>query len=195
MFIKDKPLGYNIFIVDWSRGAYNFNYFEAAADMSDIHRIGHSLGATIAGFAGKVLKPGLNFRSVNETLRLDRMDADHVEVIHTAIGGIIENSYGIAESVGDFDFYIYGEADQPQCSIFKLFPNALVHGTFKTYTCNHTFAYVLSLVDPEYLQEDCQLVGIQCKDYKKLHIENCKDCGDDGKKCAALTSFDKDDRI
>uniref|UniRef100_T1L338 Lipase domain-containing protein n=1 Tax=Tetranychus urticae TaxID=32264 RepID=T1L338_TETUR len=119
MFIKDKPLGYNIFIVDWSRGAYNFNYFEAAADMSDIHRIGHSLGDHIAGFAGKVLKrakfviarilliiqldpAGLNFRSVNETLRLDRMDADHVEVIHTAIGGIIENN---------FDFYIYGEAE------------------------------------------------------------------------------------
>ncbi|KAH3755770.1 hypothetical protein DPMN_190469 [Dreissena polymorpha] len=70
----------NVFAVDWSNGADNFNYLEAAANTrvvgaliaqfktqlhttahaqyGDFHLFGHSLGSHISGYAGERI-PGL----------------------------------------------------------------------------------------------------------------------------------------
>lgn len=79
MKIKDNLLAIesvNVFAVNWAAGASGLDYFNAATNAkvcgtsignfisrtgitaSNVHCIGHSLGAHVCGFAGKVTKLG-----------------------------------------------------------------------------------------------------------------------------------------
>ncbi|XP_031351439.1 lipase member H-A-like [Photinus pyralis] len=97
----------------------------------NIHVVGHSLGAQIAGMAGAYIKQNCN-RSVaritgldpasigylcagaNEC-RLDETDADFVDVIHTDSGG-----YGTTFNSGHTDFYPNNGIWQPNCVDLKI---------------------------------------------------------------------------
>lgn len=83
---------------------------------------GHSLGAHAAGFTGKKLRrgriqvivgldpsgPGFWFSGPSK--RLDRTDANYVEVIHTNAGIL-----GMTTAIGTSDFYVNGGSLQPGC--------------------------------------------------------------------------------
>lgn len=134
---------FNIVVVDWSAGDTNTNYLTArsrvssvgeavalfidflvntgGASYSDIYIAGHSLGAHVAGFAGKNTAlpirfisgldpagPLFSLNSPNE--RIDAADADYVEIIHTN-GNIL----GFGDPIGDADFYPNGGNSQPGC--------------------------------------------------------------------------------
>ncbi|XP_045761782.1 lipase member I-like [Maniola jurtina] len=92
---------------------------------SDIHIIGHSLGAHIAGFAGKTFREqtgkclgrisGLDpagpcFNAVHPDARLKHTDADFVSVMHTDV-----TLFGIKDPVGHQDYYPNGGSSQPNC--------------------------------------------------------------------------------
>lgn len=95
-------------------------------DLSRIHIIGHSLGAHTAGFAGKLISSGkvgritgldparLGFQlylDPNGKRRLNKSDADFVDVIHTDIGLV-----GYVAPIGHADFYPNrGSPPQPGC--------------------------------------------------------------------------------
>lgn len=82
-------------------------------DVNNIHLIGHSIGAHIAGKAGQVvtersgkvlpritgLDPARPCSTVDQH-NLQKGDAKFVDVIHTNAGVL-----GISEAVGDIDFY------------------------------------------------------------------------------------------
>ncbi|XP_071784162.1 pancreatic lipase-related protein 2-like [Asterias amurensis] len=92
----------------------------------DVHMLGHSLGAHLAGYTGMFLNgqigriSGLDparpeFREYLGTsdCHLDRTDADFVDVIHT--DGPL-HLFGLYEPVGHQDFYPnHGDLDQPGC--------------------------------------------------------------------------------
>ncbi|KAL0828988.1 hypothetical protein ABMA28_003868 [Loxostege sticticalis] len=105
---------------------------------SKITLIGHSLGAHIAGIAGKRVHEvtgkllsriaGLDpagpcFSNVSLAGRLDPGDAEYVDVIHTN-GGML----GLLEPVGQKDFYPAGGMTQPGCFLS---------------TCDHSRAWQL----------------------------------------------------
>uniref|UniRef100_A0A182Y8X3 Lipase domain-containing protein n=1 Tax=Anopheles stephensi TaxID=30069 RepID=A0A182Y8X3_ANOST len=91
-------------------------------DMSQVHLIGHSLGAHLAGLSGKRVTTGRVgaivgldpagplFSSRDSTTRLDSTDAQYVEVIHTN-GGTL----GMYDPIGTADFYPNGGKSQPGC--------------------------------------------------------------------------------
>ncbi|RXG54816.1 Pancreatic triacylglycerol lipase [Armadillidium vulgare] len=97
--------------------------------LPDIHSIGHSLGAHIAGFSakpflgrvGKIsgLDPaGPYFRELNSSKRLDKTDAFYVDVIHTnACNDSLYwmDCFGLNENIGHSDFYPNGGEHQPAC--------------------------------------------------------------------------------
>lgn len=138
--IKDELLkreDANIFAIDWSEGSSGYNYYDVANNAKkcasdivqfihlsninpkSIHCIGHSLGAHICGFVGKKTKlarisamdpAGPLFKGASAYGRLDKGDADYVDVLHG--DGLI----GIQDELGHKDFYPNGGAKQPNCS-------------------------------------------------------------------------------
>lgn len=97
-------------------------HYEKGLNASSVHIIGHSLGAHIAGFAGRSLSSGKVARITgldpaapgfvfDATARLKLEDAKFVDVIHTCAGLV-----GLPMAIGHIDFYPNsGYPSQPGC--------------------------------------------------------------------------------
>jgi len=147
--INGEPARYedfNVIVCDWSRISSNINYYKVAktvedmgalladlvrylhqeADMhyDDVYVIGHSLGAQIAGSAGKQIKPhrfntiyaldpaGPQFREKSDEYRIDASDASYVESIQTSV------SFGFEQPVGHATFYPNYGKNQKKCYVY-----------------------------------------------------------------------------
>ncbi|KAL1517858.1 hypothetical protein ABEB36_001566 [Hypothenemus hampei] len=111
----------------------------------DVHIIGHSLGAHVAGVGadgieggrriGRItgLDPaGPGYGDVSEEMRLDSQDAKLVDVIHTFMRFI-----GTTKPLGHVDFYPNGGQYQPGC------PNVSSLKVADSIFCNHGRSYEL----------------------------------------------------
>lgn len=139
---------FNVIVVDWSAGAETINYISARnrvgvvgavtsqliqmisrqypqAHPRDMVVVGHSLGAHVAGFAGKnqlgenrlgaivALDAALPLFSIEQPAqRVNMNDAILVESIHTN-GGLL----GFDVPLGHSNFYPNGGTNQPGCGI------------------------------------------------------------------------------
>ncbi|XP_054081755.1 phospholipase A1-like [Zeugodacus cucurbitae] len=133
----------NVFIVDWGKRAMNGDYRFAAMSVEpiggivadfmnflcrvfavEIYVIGHSLGAHVAGFAGKKFDCGTIktiwgldpaqplFDYCNSKKRLCNTDAFYVEILHTNAGFL-----GFEKPIGNASFYANGGRMQKGCGI------------------------------------------------------------------------------
>ncbi|XP_048506725.1 pancreatic triacylglycerol lipase-like [Athalia rosae] len=155
---------YNVILIDWGplaastfylgpmsntgrvgEHAGNFIDFlarEAGLNTKDVHFIGHSLGAHVAGNAGHhttmgpigrctgldPAMPGVHIFSSEET-RLDASDAIFVDIIHSC-GGVL----GYFQPLGHADFYPNGgTAVQPGCCCVLEFLESCSHGRSHVY--------------------------------------------------------------
>lgn len=142
------------------------NLEEFGANAEDLHLIGISLGAHIAGWAGKYfwqfkklrlgrvtgLDPaGPCFSYAYSDQRLDKTDASYVDVIHS--NRLVQ---GVVEPLGHADFYLNGGGPtQPGC----VMP-----------TCCHLRAaevYIQSIKTPK------SFVGVRCKSWKHFMANAC----------------------
>lgn len=186
----------NVIIVDWVAGAASPNYGNAAAnakscadeltqflianqvDRSKIHCIGFSLGAHVCGFIGKQMKlkriTGLDpagpvFKDAATSGRLDKSDADFVDVINT--NGV----FGIYQSLGHKNFYPNGSPLQPGC----LFKNALweIKTTDEKVVnlagCSHIRARTYFI---ESINSSCKFNAFACANYDKFTKGRCTKC-------------------
>ena len=141
---------FNIISVDWG-DLESINYLQAVAltkpvadhttklvkimkDLGifdNIHVVGHSLGAHVAGFLGQKVQqmgfgtlkritgldpagPGFGWNGPDG--RLDKTDAEFVDVLHTNSGMLLEGALSIKNPIGHVDFYPAGGSHQPGCS-------------------------------------------------------------------------------
>jgi len=163
--MKDSILArydYNVILVDWHKGAnvgvFNLDYPKASQNtrvVGDIlgqliqdlgsranlnpentHCIGHSLGAHICGYSGKVqtlgrisgLDPaGPYFENTPDYVRLDAKDADFVDNVHTDGEPLLSAGFGMMQAIGDVDFYPNGGKDQPGCRNYSGCSHAASH--------------------------------------------------------------------
>ncbi|KAK6635543.1 hypothetical protein RUM44_000795 [Polyplax serrata] len=96
------------------------------ADPGKFHLIGHSLGAQICSYLAKEV-PGIarltaldpaqpGFEGFDKLVRLDKSDAEFVDVIHTSAKPLIPTfGFGMIAPYGHVDFYMNGGFDQPGC--------------------------------------------------------------------------------
>nr|DBA14761.1 TPA: hypothetical protein GDO54_004053 [Pyxicephalus adspersus] len=191
--------------VDWRRGSGNLlQYYQAANNgrvvgaeialliqklqiifnynSSNIHIIGHSLGAHIAGEAGK-RTPGVGritgldparllFEDTAEEVRLDPSDANFVDVIHTDTMAII--GLGIIKPIGHYDFYPNGGQHMAGCPHKLAF---LGKDILETIACNHFRAfryYTHSIRSPEGFR------SYPCNSYKNFISGSCFPCPPQG---------------
>ncbi|XP_017762938.1 PREDICTED: phospholipase A1-like [Eufriesea mexicana] len=102
----------------------NFLRAHAGLQTSKLKIIGHSLGAHIAGLSAREVSKSSRvpevialdpakplFDSKNPGERVDKTDANNVQVIHTCAGLL-----GLDKDVGTSDFYANGGRNQPGCS-------------------------------------------------------------------------------
>ncbi|XP_039966501.1 endothelial lipase [Bactrocera tryoni] len=145
---------------------------------ADVHIIGHSLGAHIAGnigdfFNGSLgrvtgLDPALPLFTTLSTDSLHATAAQFVDVIHTDFP-----VFGDGTPRGDIDFYPnFGTAPQPGCADMDvlLIAKQLL---FEQYSCSHNravFLYAESIGQPKSFPAiSCTLNGI-----KMLNTNNCR---------------------
>ncbi|XP_063289826.1 pancreatic triacylglycerol lipase-like [Pelobates fuscus] len=167
----------NCFCVDWSGGSRTL-YTQASNNIrvvgaevayfidilssnfgyspSNVHVIGHSLGAQAAGEVGKRRRgiariTGLDpaepyFQGTPAEVRLDPSDGLFVDVIHTDAAPIIPNlGLGMSQLAGHLDFFPNGGEEMPGCAKNALSQivdlDGLWQGTRDFVACNHLRSY------------------------------------------------------
>ncbi|CAK1553356.1 unnamed protein product [Leptosia nina] len=134
-----------------------------------IHLIGFSLGAHVAGIAGRLVKKKLN-RSLQKitaldparpcflkpsSYRLKRDDASFVYVLHTSSGVV-----GLEQPLGHVDVYANGvDSAQPECKDRAV-----------SVECDHAQAWKLFSAS---VGNDSLLVGAHCATWEELEGKRC----------------------
>ncbi|OXU30542.1 hypothetical protein TSAR_002870 [Trichomalopsis sarcophagae] len=196
----------NIVCVDWGPGSAVPNYVRAAANtrlvgrqlaklvrslnvpLENIHMIGFSLGAHVAGFAGAELgnvsritgldPAGPLFEAQDPRARLDETDAQFVDVIHSNGEQLILGGLGSWQPMGDVDFYPNGGKMQSGCS--NLFVGAVSDIIWSSPVegrslCNHRRAYKLFT---DSISPKCRFPAFPCElGYDGLIKGQCFPCG------------------
>ncbi|XP_075071208.1 pancreatic lipase-related protein 2-like isoform X2 [Mixophyes fleayi] len=165
----------NCFSVSWSGGSHAL-YTQAANNvrvvgaelslfikdlvdnhgyhLANVYLIGHSLGAHVAGEAGK-RRPGIAritglspagpyFEDTPPEVRLNHADAVFVDAIHSDGTSIIANlgfgGFGMMEPVGHLDFYPNGGKHMPGCAKVHFVHydiDDIIAGIDEKVICNH----------------------------------------------------------
>ncbi|XP_044155686.1 pancreatic lipase-related protein 2-like [Bufo gargarizans] len=159
-----------------------------------VHIIGHSLGAHVAGEAGK-RHPGirritgldparLHFEDTPSEVSLDASDADFVDVIHTDTDMFL--GLGIRKPVGHFDFYPNGGRHMPGCPNRLSFLNNM-NDIVEFIACNHLQAFRYYT---ESVRNPGGFLSYPCPDYHMFEAGSCFPCPADG--CPPMGHFSEE---
>ncbi|XP_060787013.1 endothelial lipase [Neoarius graeffei] len=146
---------------------------EQQLPLENVHLIGYSLGAHVAGYAGAFvhgtvgritgLDPaGPMFEGAEPNKRLSPDDAKFVDVLHTYTREALGVSIGIQQPIGHIDIYPNGGEVQPGCALGDVLTSATTGGFMGMMKCEHERAvhlFVDSLMDREHTSFAYQCTG------------------------------------
>uniref|UniRef100_A0A8C4JT16 Triacylglycerol lipase n=1 Tax=Dromaius novaehollandiae TaxID=8790 RepID=A0A8C4JT16_DRONO len=148
---------------------------------SEIHLIGHSLGAHTAGEAGRRTQgirriTGLDpagpfFEGTPPEVRLDPSDARLVDVIHSNGARFPAVGLGMYNTTGHLDFYPNGGTVMPGCNDLILQMKQIIGGCH--HSRSHEF-YFESILYPT------GFIGYPCETYKSFESGDCFPCPQEG---------------
>ncbi|XP_071376674.1 lipoprotein lipase [Centroberyx affinis] len=166
----------------------NWLEVELKYDLSKLHLLGYSLGAHVAGVAGKLtnnkvnritgLDPaGPHFEYANELRRLSPDDANFVDVLHTNTKGSPDFSIGIQRPVGHVDIYPNGGNEQPGCTFqyaMKMIAAFGINNVDQIVKCAHersVHLFIDSLVNRQQ-----QSMAYRCSSKDAFNRGQCLNC-------------------
>nr|CAD7198397.1 unnamed protein product [Timema douglasi] len=187
---------YNVVVVDWSAlcagpwyssavgnsqvcGDYLALFLDYLIDsgmpLSNLHVIGFSLGAEVAGFTGRAITSGKlpritgldpaypEYGRRNALGRLNTLDAEFVDVIHTDSGQL-----GFPNPIGHIDFFPNGgRRTQPGCDMVTL----LKRGVYEEIlACGHMRAWKYYA---ESVNNEMGFPAVQCKNWLNYKSGMC----------------------
>ncbi|GLV34331.1 uncharacterized protein CBL_00259 [Carabus blaptoides fortunei] len=147
--------------------------------LTQLHLIGHGVGAHIAGYIGKSIRNIARITGMPQIVKLSTTDAAYVEVLHTDGEG--KHRQGTLKPMGHIDFYINNGSNQPGCtvndeynSVLYLTRDEIKEGTILP-DCSHkrAFKYYLDSV----CNKKCRYTGIngdKIVDFRKSGCVNTK---------------------
>ncbi|XP_053306318.1 pancreatic lipase-related protein 2-like, partial [Spea bombifrons] len=202
----------NCISVDWSGGSITL-YSQAANNIrvvgaevayfldvlsekfgyspSNVHLIGHSMGAHAVGEAGRRKKgikraSGLDpaqpyFQNTPAEVHLDLSDADLVDIIHTNGAPFIPNlGLGMSQVIGHLDFFPNGGEQMPECPLNAGLPvpsdltiEQIFADAASPLLCNHQSSvryYTESITNPDLY------TSYPCADYPTFQSGGCRTC-------------------
>ncbi|XP_061470316.1 endothelial lipase [Rhineura floridana] len=204
--LQEREKDANVVVVDWLALAHQLytdavNYTRVVGkevakllnwlqekehfQLQNVHLIGYSLGAHVAGYTGNYARgtigritgldpAGPMFEGVDPNRRLSPDDADFVDVLHTYTRETLGISIGIQMPVGHIDIYPNGGDVQPGCSLSDVL-GALAYGNIgDVVRCEHersVHLFVDSLVN-----KDKQSFAFQCTDSSRFRKGICLSC-------------------
>ncbi|XP_077571451.1 endothelial lipase [Stigmatopora nigra] len=156
---------------------------ELQLPLENVHLIGYSLGAHVAGYAGTYVRGSLGritgldpagplFEDAKEEERLSPDDADFVDVLHTYTREALGVSIGIQRPIGDVDIYPNGGTVQPGCSLGEVL--SLTGDFMEAVKCEHERAvhiFVDSLMNRDHVS-----FAYQCTDPDRFRKGICLSC-------------------
>ncbi|KAM8961871.1 endothelial lipase [Pelodytes ibericus] len=174
-----KMVGKDIaLLMDWLQEKANLS-------LANVHLIGYSLGAHVAGYAGNYVNgtigritgldpAGPMFEGVEAHKRLSPDDADFVDVLHTYTREALGVSIGIQMPVGHIDIYPNGGDFQPGCGLSDVL-GAIAYGSIgDAVKCEHersVHLFVDSLIN-----KDKESFAFQCTDSTRFKKGICLSC-------------------
>ncbi|XP_062854840.1 endothelial lipase isoform X2 [Trichomycterus rosablanca] len=146
---------------------------EQQLSMKNVHLIGYSLGAHVAGYAGTFLQgtvgritgldpAGPMFEGAEPHKRLSPDDAEFVDVLHTYTREALGVSIGIQQPIGHIDIYPNGGDVQPGCALGDVLSSAASGNFMEVMKCEHERAvhlFVDSLMDKDHVSFAYQCTG------------------------------------
>ncbi|XP_064424649.1 lipoprotein lipase isoform X2 [Latimeria chalumnae] len=167
--------------IDWIKEKINF-------PLDNLHLIGYSLGAHVAGFAGSHtanrvgritgLDPaGPVFEQAHAHARLSPDDAAFVDVLHTFTRGSLGLSIGIQQPVGHVDIYPNGGSFQPGCNLRGALESIAKHGIFvfsEAVKCEHERSVHLFI--DSLLHDEQQSMAFRCSSKQRFEKGFCLRC-------------------
>ncbi|XP_053557076.1 endothelial lipase [Bombina bombina] len=165
-------------LLDWLQERGNIS-------LENVHLIGYSLGAHVAGYAGNYVNgtvgritgldpAGPMFEGVEPHKRLSPDDANFVDVLHTYTRGALGVSIGIQMPIGHIDIYPNGGDYQPGCALSDVL-GALAYGSIgDVVKCEHERSVQL-FVD-SLINQDKESFAFQCTDSTRFKRGICLSC-------------------
>lgn len=165
-------------LLDWLQEKANLS-------LENVHVIGYSLGAHVAGYAGNYVNgtigritgldpAGPMFEGVEAHKRLSPDDAAFVDVLHTYTREALGVSIGIQMPIGHIDIYPNGGDYQPGCGLSDVI-GAIAYGSIgEAVKCEHersVHLFVDSLIN-----KDKESFAFQCTDSTRFKKGICLSC-------------------
>uniref|UniRef100_A0A2C9JEY5 Lipase domain-containing protein n=1 Tax=Biomphalaria glabrata TaxID=6526 RepID=A0A2C9JEY5_BIOGL len=157
-------------------------------DMSKVHLIGHSLGAHLSGYVGQLMGPNVigrisgldpaepSFKGFTYVVKLDKEDAQFVDVIHTdgSDFDLLSGGFGLMDESGDVDIYVNGGQKQPGCKdgVDGLFGGG-GSSLENSVACSHGRAHDIFL---ESIDTTCNFTAYPCSSFEKFENGECFNC-------------------
>ncbi|XP_027214553.2 pancreatic lipase-related protein 2 [Penaeus vannamei] len=177
-------------VSNYTAGLLDWLHDATGLQASQLHIVGHSLGAHTAGMTGKRVTSGQVarvtgldpagplFYNKSGDARIDKSDAAFVDILHANSGPLVEGCIGLFEAIGHTDFYPNGGMHQPGCALAARSSSNDVRSDWTDLFggCSHARATAYWVESLRARNAEEMFRAWPCSDWDTFFTGGCPDC-------------------